>query len=720
MSKNEDIITIGSDIPQTDPVHDAFGYSAFAQRIADAVLKTPSPQGLVMAIHGPWGSGKSSLLNFVKFNLDRLSDGEKPIVIDFNPWWFANSEDLATQFLNQFRTKLLNESEALRKIGDAMADYAGAIGSTIAGLYGIPFLDKIIGFMLGLFKRKPKDVQALKQDISEALKNSGKRFVFIIDDIDRLTPDEIRELFKVIKAVADFPNVIYLLSFDRKVVSEALFTSIGVNGESYLEKIVQVPFSLPAIDKLLLRKKLFSDLDRVLASSALIEFNQTHWANIYFEGLDQYIRIPRDIVRIINTLCVTYPAVAGEVNPVDFIAIEFIRIFEPVVYSAICDNRDMFVGYVDRYNRNMDPEKTFHDSWIGQVQAQKQAEIKALITQLFPRLESVWSNVSYSSSSLSGWRKEQRICSPELFDIYFQYGVPKDSLRRSELNRFIVIAADSEEAISILTSASSIKRPDGVSKAADYLDRLRDLDAEVSPDSAKGILIALFDIGDQLLSRSDEGIGLLSVPNRLRLIWTVNHMFKLIPEQSRTELLKYLISSGKSLCLVVQIVGEIDKFIEKSKDDVDFPFANIDKAGLAELTKIVTERFSTISASDILAIPELIYVIHKWSAWAGNQAVADRLSPILLSDELFPILLEKHLTWGTRQTSGDVAIQRVPHLNPKYFEPITDIHALESQVKLMLSRHDLTEDQRIAGEQYLKSMERIKQGKDPDGFYSDD
>lgn len=54
---HEDIITIGSDIPQTNPALDAFGYSMFAQRIADSVYKTPSPQGLVMAKYGPWDLG---------------------------------------------------------------------------------------------------------------------------------------------------------------------------------------------------------------------------------------------------------------------------------------------------------------------------------------------------------------------------------------------------------------------------------------------------------------------------------------------------------------------------------------------------------------------------------------------------------------------------------------------------------------------------------------
>lgn len=250
-------VTLGSDSPQVDPAQDAFGYAGFARRIAHAVQQTPSPQGLVMAIHGSWGSGKSSLLNFVKHNLAQAEDNGRVAVIDFNPWWFDDRNQLAAQFLAQFKSQLPHESKYLRDIGDLMSDYSGALGKVISVGFGTPFFDVPIGGLLKLLKRQPKSVPKLKAELAIALDKANQRFLFVIDDIDRLTPDEIRELFKVIKALADFPNVIYLLSFDRDVVAQALNTSLDVDGEAYLEKIVQVPFSLPAIDRLRLRKKFF-------------------------------------------------------------------------------------------------------------------------------------------------------------------------------------------------------------------------------------------------------------------------------------------------------------------------------------------------------------------------------------------------------------------------------------------------------------------------------
>ncbi len=65
----------------------------------------------------------------------------------------------------------------------------------------------------------------------------------VIDDIDRLIPSEVQELFQLIKVNADFPNVVYLVLFDRSVVEKNIEKVVAVSGRDYLEKIVQVGFT---------------------------------------------------------------------------------------------------------------------------------------------------------------------------------------------------------------------------------------------------------------------------------------------------------------------------------------------------------------------------------------------------------------------------------------------------------------------------------------------
>jgi predicted KAP-like P-loop ATPase len=713
---------ISSDVPLTDPADDAYGYATFAKRIADAVCKTASPKGLVMAIHGPWGVGKSTLLNFVKYDIAQLPEDGRPIVIDFNPWWFNNREHLASQFLLQFRAKLLNESEQLRKIGDKLAEYSDSLGTIAATSVGQPWLSIIISCLLKLFKKKPEDVPALKVVISNELEKAQQRFVFIIDDIDRLAPNEICELFKVIKALADFPNVIYLLSFDRNTVAEALRTSLGVDGEAYLEKIIQAQFSLPAVDRIRLRKKFLSDLDKLFSLFPLRKLDKTHWGNVYWEGLDQYINKPRDIVRTINTLSVTYPTVAGEVNPTDFVALEFLRIFEADVYTTIKDNRDKFAGHAERkYGKDEQHYKLFHETWLSKVQEDHQSSVKGLVTRLFPKLEAVWNNMTYDSQWLKDWRRELRVCSPDIVDVYFQFGLQQDSLRRFELDNLLAVAANDIDAIQILESASKIIRPDGTSKAREYLERLSDFIDEITPETAKGLLIALFKIGDMLLSPGDEKHVLLSsFPNRWRLGWAVKHLLKRIPEAERLSLISQFVRSGQALGMVVDIVCTIEENLSKPEKTHESPFSLFEVQIFDEFKIIVSKRLEELADEQLLAIPDLSYVIHSWLRWTNNDVVANRLQSIFESEDKTLCILEKYLRFSTTQTSGDIVSRQIPRLNPKDFEKLTDISELESRVKQMLQRKDLTENQKIAAEQYLKGMELIREGKDPDGFFRDE
>ena len=78
-----------------DPADDALGYAPFATKLSDALLKLKPQSGLVLALYGSWGGGKSTMLNFVEKDLGKRAGIEPPIIVRFNPWWFSGQEDLA-------------------------------------------------------------------------------------------------------------------------------------------------------------------------------------------------------------------------------------------------------------------------------------------------------------------------------------------------------------------------------------------------------------------------------------------------------------------------------------------------------------------------------------------------------------------------------------------------------------------------------------------------
>ena len=636
--------SISSDAPVADPQADLLGYAPLAKRIEHAICSTPRSQGYVLAIHGEWGSGKSSLLNFVKHYLAERGESNCPIIVEFNPWWFKDHEDLAAQFLAQFRAKLIKETGSIRKVGDMLAAYSDAIGSAVVWSLSVPWLDKIIGPLLRLFKRKVKSVPDLKAEISKALVNSEKRTVFVVDDIDRLAPNEIRELFKVIKALADFPNVTYLLAFDRIIVSDALRSSLGVDGDAYIEKIIQVPFSLPAIDRTRLRKMLFDGLEQILTANPGIGLDQTHWGNVYFSGLDHFIRNPRDVVRIISALSVTYPSVAGEVNPVDFIAIEILRIKSPETYQIIRDNGEMFTKVIsDRSDHERKPVQKFHETWLARVPERLREKAKALVVELFPHLKSIVDDERFGGGYSDTWHAQRRVCSKKAFDIYFQFGVPNDQLSRAELTQLIdVCEISSKEGAALLMSAAAEKRLDGSSKARDMLDYLRDLGDEVSERAAVGLISALFDVGDELLSARDaEAGGMLSLPNRWRLMFTLDHLLERIPESRWVKVLENVFADGQALGLAVYIVDTIDDYLEKAEHGRGTPLSKIEADDAEKLRKTVVKRLSESSPEAMLRLPDFAGLIHRWKKWSGVDTVRPIVQSLVNRADLLPIVLER-------------------------------------------------------------------------------
>jgi predicted KAP-like P-loop ATPase len=534
--------------------------------------------------------------------------------------------------------------------------------------------------------------------------------VFVIDDIDRLTSEELRELFKVVKALADFPNVVYLLAFDRSVVAEAL-TVTGINGDDYLEKIVQAPFSLPAVDKLRLRHQLTAKLDKLLNAFDTSRFNQLYWANVYQDGLDQYIEKPRDVVRIVNALSVTYPAVAGEVSAVDFIALEFLRVFQPSLYYAIRDHREMFSGPSTDRRGDEDPLRSFHEKWLNALPDERRASLKALMSRMFPRVGTAFRGMQYGPEWLVEWRRDLRVCCPDISDVYFQFGLSRDLLGRRELDALIAVSEEPNKVIAIFAEAAQVTRPDGSSKASDILERLQDFKEEIKPSAAKGLLLALFTCGDNLLGPGDEEA---LTPNRWRLEWVVRHLLARVAEEERFDVLRELVMNGTALGLIVEIVDTAEENLEKPEGNRLSEFQTINEDRTSALKELITARLKRLRSTEYLTIADLGFVFHRFSRWAGRDVVVPLVAPLIASDELLPRLLEKYLKFGTRGVMGDRAVERVPLLNPKQLEPIVDIDVLAPRVQTILQRPDLPADQKLAAETFLQSLQRTQEGKDPD------
>ena len=704
---------LSADRPSSNPQDDLFGHAPFAESLANSICRYPGNDGLVLALYGPWGSGKSTVLSYVRHFLEQRPEAEQPAIVAFNPWWFSGQENLARAFLGQMQAVLPAKNAKFKKLGDLLGDFAEGVGGLIdlSGMTG--GAGSKIGKLVGMItKRKPKDVPALKSEISKILRDAQTRILVIIDDIDRLTPEETRQLFTVIKALADFPNVVYLLAFDREVAAQAIEQQSGMPGERYLEKIIQVPFELPPVDRVALRAALFKRLDEILGDTSDRLFDQSYWTNAFHDGIDPLIQVPRDVVRFTNTLAVTYPPVRGEVNPVDFIALEALRVFLPSLYDVIRTNQDKFSGHSrdNRYDGDQRAIAAFHEQWAQAVPESLRSSTKALLERIFPKI----GQMGFGADWLAQWRRALRACHPDAFPTYFRMTVPPGTVRRSEMLALLSLAETPAALGDALVQATSVQRADGLSKARALLERLMDHVAKDIPDAHIAVFICvLLDIGDLLVLDSDER-GSFDLGNESRITRVVYHLLKRVDQSQRHHLLKTAITGGRAVgaqrYLIVALSDEAQKQAEVGEE------ALVDVVTLDDLKALWLDGLKTkISQSELLAHSKLPRLLAAWCQW-GDPAEARKWCEAATSsnDDLLTFL-PKFCSHTRSQTVGDWAVRVQPRLNPTLLERYVDTTACAQRLIDLRQAGVVPDTAREAVDQFLNEFEMLKAGKNPDG-----
>lgn len=154
-----------TDTSLQDPKYDRLGYAPFAKNLAETFCKISSlNEGLVFALFAPWGSGKTTCLNFFKYYIQEKPENERPIVIRFNPWWYSGQGDLLSQFFRELLA-VLGRNEAFKDIVNKVASF-GQIISVIPEPTGVA---KLAGKILSSVKIQDKSIWELKNEISKGL-----------------------------------------------------------------------------------------------------------------------------------------------------------------------------------------------------------------------------------------------------------------------------------------------------------------------------------------------------------------------------------------------------------------------------------------------------------------------------------------------------------------------------------------------------------------------
>ena len=192
-----------------------------------------------------------------------------------------------------------------RFLGQAIHGIGGFIALAFAALIGwsADFAEKAASAFSSLQKLKEKSLQEMKAGVADLLRPLKSPILVVMDDFDRLAADEVRVVFQLIKANADFPNLVYLTLFQRDIVEKNLEKLTSGSGKDFLEKIVQVGFDVPQVEQSKLQRVLFAGLNEPLADPKFSKnFNPGRWANLFPSGLAPYFRTLRDVYRYLGVL----------------------------------------------------------------------------------------------------------------------------------------------------------------------------------------------------------------------------------------------------------------------------------------------------------------------------------------------------------------------------------------------------------------------------------
>ena len=273
---------------------DLLNNEAIAKTIIELLREKPD-RPVTIGVHGDWGAGKSSVLEMIESGFSGNND---VLCLKFNGWRFQGFEDAKIALIEGIVTGLVEKRPAMTKAAGAVKDVFNRIdwlkvakragGLAVTAFTGIPTPDQvsaILGTLEGMFadpgklatkenltsaiegvksilkpaetKNVPEEVEAFRKAFDKLLKDAGiKQLIVLIDDLDRCLPDTAIETLEAIRLFVFTARTAFVVAADEAMIEYAVrkhfpdlpeTTGPRDYARNYLEKLIQVPFRIPAL-----------------------------------------------------------------------------------------------------------------------------------------------------------------------------------------------------------------------------------------------------------------------------------------------------------------------------------------------------------------------------------------------------------------------------------------------------------------------------------------
>ena len=316
------------DKPVEEIKKDLFDIRNYVDGLCSFVRSCDTP--MTISIQGDWGSGKTSMMNMMKENLEASI-----CPIWFNTWQFSQFDmgnslvfSMISVLLNGLGCDKSNITEILGSIAKGVVRFAA---NKALGENGDKFADDI---MDGKPTDFANDVLELKKKFQDAVnkklaKDHRDRVVVFVDDLDRLQPVKAVELLEVLKLFLDCDKCVFILAVDYEVVTLGIKEKFGGNvseekGRSFFDKIIQLPFKMP-VAQYDIHKYVKEMLERMSIDAN--ESDLTLYINLIKTSVGYN---PRSMKRLFNTFQLLDIVSTQAMSNID------IRLRKKVLFAIVC------------------------------------------------------------------------------------------------------------------------------------------------------------------------------------------------------------------------------------------------------------------------------------------------------------------------------------------------------------------------------------------------
>lgn len=278
------------DNPLLDPdgcgdSEDKLGRKDEAKELAEMLWKNMgrSQEPFVLAINGPWGSGKTTFGEFVVYYLQSRPENDRPHVMRYDPWLYSGRGRLVIDFLGALERHVGSDQQAF---GD-LWEYVRRLALTLVARAQPPDERN---------RDESPEVLRAREDVADRLRERGRRIVVLLDDVDRLIRDELRVFLWLLKMVADLPCICYVVMCDCALVASMISDDFPGRGNDYVARIINATFDLRRPSPARMLKILLQYIGKAVSG------NEKAVDAVWQAGLGQLVSTLRHAKRLANAV----------------------------------------------------------------------------------------------------------------------------------------------------------------------------------------------------------------------------------------------------------------------------------------------------------------------------------------------------------------------------------------------------------------------------------